>query len=530
MNDYFDIEGLLSNQDLRVVDAEEKSVDTDSSVQIKKPSVWKIIACALIGILFSFLIFVAVGSFYTEYIRFPAQEEVVYETTGMCAINAYEKLVHNQEGLTEEDYLIKEMGYANSNPDRLAFIKKIVNTVHYEPNIVNAKNVYGNDMIDRETMQVVTIPSYVKEDEEVNFTYVDYSSIVFNNTKIEDMVARYSLTEDNVDYANILVDMFCDYINNIDNLPTKTISRVPNITNVDGSYVMVADEDIYLDQLLFSSQALDDCMMRFTEAVNTAVTGEKLEPTEEWVVWNALSKAKKDVTAEPFKYGKLTMSRNWCGAYYLLNNNYVYDENGNKVKESLVPQLGDGSFESPASIGTPVISSVISIDSRGVVKELPIRVELTEFGSSESAISWFQSKHIQNRGYNLDSELQYCYCVFKITNLSDTMIVVNDNSSLCDKSGNLSTKTGTVYGLTSTLKLQPDEEGYIESWSNSTELNRKYLIWGADFDKKVEPVWFRVLSGDLEDKSENKGVHIISRGVTTDSSSNSSSRATETTS
>ena len=95
--------------------------------------------------------------------------------------------------------------------------------------------------------------------------------------------------------------------------------------------------------------------------------------------------------------------------------------------------------------------------------------------------------------------------------MSDTTITISDNSSLSDRNTNLSSKTGTIFGLIDEVKLKPDEVGYIETWGRSTELYKKYFIWGADFDKRIEPVWFRVLSGDLEDTSFDKGVHIINR-------------------
>lgn len=496
----FNIDDILDEEKPK---EKEKGKDY-SDVEIQPIKAGKIVCCVLVGIICSFLIFLLIATLYTNYIRFPAQEEIIYEQTGMYALSNYEDLVHEQKSLGKEDYLVKELEYANNDADKLSFIKKIVNTLQYKPNIINAKNIYGNDMIDKNTMQVVTIDSSVVEGEEVNITYVDYKGIEFNEEVLKNLISKYELTKENVNYANVLVNMFCEYIYSLEEIPVKTISRAPCISKVGEGYVVLEDEDVYLDQVFFSSEDFIDCEMRFTEAVGKIVTDDKLEISKEWEDWNKLSEAKKEAVSEPLKYGKLTMSMNWCGAYYLQNNYYTYDENGNRVKEPVKPQLGDGTFESPASIGTSVLTSVIVKD-----KVLPIRVELVEFGVSEKAISWFQSKHIQNRGYNLESQVQYCYSVFKVTNLSSEKVTVNDNASLCDKNGNLSTRTGTVFGLAESITLQPDETGYIESWGRSTELNRKYLIWGADFEKKIDPVWFRVLAGDLEDKTEDKGVYII---------------------
>ena len=499
--DDFNIDELLS----------DGSFDVKDSVEKKPITAGKIISCIAVGVLSSFLIFLLVGSLYTEYIRFPAQEEIIYESTGMYALNSYEGKVHKQEGITDSDYLVKEIEYANADADKLAFIKKVVSTVDYSSDVVNAKNIFGNDMVNRDTMGIATMDSPVIEGEEINLTYIDYSSIVFKESDIESLVSRYELTKDNVNYANVLVSMFCEYISTSKDIPLKVERHTPFITKTGNSYVVLADEDEFLDKELFSSKALYDCQTRFSEAVGKVVTGKDLVPSTEWEEWNKLSDAKKESTFEPYKYGKLSMARNWCGAYYLQNEYYTYDGSGNKTHKPVTPQLGDGTLESPASINTSVLTWDLQTDSKGVVTKAPIRVELLEFGCSEDAISWLQSKHVQNRGYILDSEVQYCYYVFKVTNLSGSTITIDDNTALCDKNGNLSSRTGNVFGLQESVTLEPDESGIIESWGRSTELHKKYVIWGSDFNKNINPVWFRVLAGDLEDNSENKGVYLIKR-------------------
>lgn len=480
---------------------------------IKQPiKAWKIVLICIMGLLFCGLIFLLVGSLYTRYIRFPDQEYIDPATTGAYAINQYEGMVHNQQSLTTEDYLIKEQTYANSNEVHLNFIKAVVNTVHYSYDTVNAKNIFGNDMIDKETMSIVTIPSPVWSGEEVNLSYIDYGSIEFESDEatiaLAKVIDRYGLTVQDVDYSNTLVNMFCYYISTMPEIPIRTDRRVPELIDLNGSYAMSADEDIYLDKLLFSSDDFLDCQMRFAEAVGRVITGSDLVVSKEWTEWSELPDVKRETTNEPLKYGKQSIAQNWCGAYYLINEYYVYGENGEKLKGDDSPLLGDGTFSNPASKGTPVITYMF--DDAG--NKYPIRVELTEFGVSEDALTWFQTKDIQNRGYTLNSEVQYCYAIFKVTNLSNVTLNVWENGALCDKNANLSTRTGIIYGITDNLTLAPDEEGLVEFWGRSTELHKKYLIWGSNFARRQEPVWFRVLSGDLEDTSEYKGVHVITPG------------------
>ena len=460
----------------------------------------KVLACVGIWLLVGAIIFVGVGSWYTKHVRFPEEEEVDYKSTGIAALKDFEDNVHSFS-LPETYYLYKETVFANSDKSKTAFLNKIAGTVSYKPDTVNAKNIYGNDLIDRKTMLPATRDSFVE----------DYTKISFKTEKLDELITDYGLTKDDVNYANTVVNLFCDYISTEVTLPIKSERRAPNIKKEKGGYAVTEEEDKYLDIQLFSSKEFRDCEELFTKTIGEKLAGEEFGVSEEWSTWDKLAKMEKDNVLEPMKYGKLTMSVSWCGAYYLENEYYSSDDKGKKVKEQVRPQLGDGSFESPASISTPVITAVLQTDKDGKTIEKPIKVELVDFGVSEDALVWFQSKDQQNRGYNLETEVQYCYCVFKVTNLSDTELVVTDNSSLSDKNVNLSIKTGTIFGLTSELKLKPDETGYIDSWGRSTELNKKYLIWGSDFARRKDPVWFRVLAGDLEDKSEDKGVHIIER-------------------
>ena len=133
---------------------------------------------------------------------------------------------------------------------------------------------------------------------------------------------------------------------------------------------------------------------------------------------------------------------------------------------------------------------------------------MIEYGVSQDAIDWFESKDERNRGIDIESEVQYGYYIFEVTNMSDRELTISDNSSLCDSNVNLMSRTGDMYGLQSSVTLKPDETGIIESWSRSTELNKRYVIWGADFARRTDPIWFRVLAGNIDDPSDNKGVYI----------------------
>ena len=206
------------------------------------------------------------------------------------------------------------------------------------------------------------------------------------------------------------------------------------------------------------------------------------------------------------------MAKDWCGAYYLQNEHTYIDENGKEVKGKISAEVGDGTIEDPAGLNTDVLTKIdveeTDKDGNMVVNQYPIKVKMVEYGVSQDAITWFEGKDPRNRGIDIESEVQYCYYVFEITNMSDKDLTIYDNSSLADKNANNLSRTGTMYGLQDTVILKPDQTGKIETWSRSTELNKRYVIWGRDFGKEEQRVWFRVLAGNIDDPSEDKGVYI----------------------
>lgn len=474
------------------------------SVKCKKVTAGKIVGMILVGILCSFAIFLAVSSLYTKYIRFPEEQERVWTESRLYALQNFCSDVNDLDVSVTDSYLMREKSYANNNIDRERFMKYVVRSVSYDTNTVTRKNVYGNDYIDQESGEILYEKSWLEENEKATVSFIDYSKIEFDPERVALLVQESGLTAKDIDYRNKLTDLFCRYIYGIDveELPLVSVERVPQLSWSGSGYVPLLSEDIYLDKVLFSGNVLYDCFERFAESVADTI-GVDLQESTEYLMWDRLNSKDKESTAMPLKYSGYSIGHNWCGSYYLLNEHY---ENGNRV--DVAPQIGNGTGKQPAGVGTSVITYELRVNDNGGVERLPIRITLKEFGVSQKAIDWFQKKSIQNRGYDVTSEVQYCYFVFEITNLSYETLTIDDNSSLCDVSANCSSRTGIIYGLQSSVTLEPGETGIVESWSRSTELNLKYVIWGKDFARREEPVWFRVLAGDLEDPSWEKGVYI----------------------
>lgn len=471
-----------------------------------KPKTSKIIGSVILGIVFSLVLVFTVCAVYTKMVKFPAKETIKEEETGIYCLNTWLKGVQALNLNNSDSYIMKEKDFANGNDIKIGFYTKVLSTVSYTPKVANAKNVYGNDYKDK-NWSVVTEESTVHEGEEVTFSYIDYSKISFNEDLLKELYAKYSITYGCVDYENKIVDVFCEYITNLNSeeLPTTSEDRVPSIAKLAGDsyYTVLNDEDQYVDKLLFSSDAFYDMLDRFSIASANALGG-KLTETKDWKVWSKLSEEDKKLVSEPSKYDeKYIVPHTWCGAYYLENEYEVKDSNGEVIKTGISAEIGDGTFENPAGYDTDVVTSTF-IDG----KSYPIRISLSEYGVSEDAVNWFESKDIRNRGIDVNSEVQYCYYVFKVTNLSDKKITISDNTALCDTNVNTSARTGVMYGLKDSVTLNPDETGIIESWNKSTELNTKYVIWGNDFNRRCDPVWFRLLAGNIDDPSEDKGVKI----------------------
>lgn len=516
-----------------------KRAEKRSNPMYLKPS--RIVCAVFLGILFSLMMSGIVYKLYMAYIKYPSQEEVNIEKTGIYCINGWIGDIQSLVGTGDEGYISQEVVYANGDEDKIAFFKKMAETVNYTPAKVVAKNVYGNDMISSHTDEKVYIDSYIEEGEEVELSYIDYSALEIDRQKVKELLDEEDLRVGDVDYPNKLISVFCKYMVGLDeeDIPTKSEEKyVPNmVKNKNGTYSMTEDEDTYIDKLLYSSEDLRDLMERFS-AVAGGVDKKNpkwvkwsklpkkkkakvkepeklgtLTPTKKWAKWNKLSKKEKAKADEPIKYNwKEVMSTDWCGVYYLQNERVEVDENGNKIKAPITAEVGDGTFDNPAGMNTPVLTYVFNSEKnkkgKKVVRKRPIKVQMIEYGVSEEAVKWFESKDEKNRGIDLDSEVQYCYYIMKVTNMSSKKLRIRDNTVLCDNNANIGSRTGVVYGLQDSVLLDPDESGIIETWGRSTELNKKYVIWGKDFERREVPIWFRVLAGNIDDPSEDKGVRL----------------------
>lgn len=523
----------------------QKELGRSKALGTLKLSSGRLFSLLITGILWCVIIAFADYTLYMRWIKYPPQQKFNHKMYGMyCLENWMGCLKERDSGkiatfIEDKSYLEEETKYANSSSIRIDFFNKMLDTVKYTPDEVDVYNIYGNLYIDKKTGKTIKKNDEVTIDSTVSLSYIDYASVEIDKAHIKEMLEVAGLTLGDAGYSEKLTDIFCDYMCNYVELPIKTDSSYsPHfLVNMDGTYALSNEEDIYLDKLLFSSDEFYDLLERFSlaagegalnpewsvwsvakQTMSSSFIGSEpaqyfksLPINQDWLTWNS-SSAKKEED-EPYKYKPdYVIGHFWCGSYFLQNEYFEWDSNGNKVYKAITAPLGNGTFENPASLNTEILTTTPwtgpSSSGLNTTLDMPISVKMVDYGVSEKALSWFESKDERNRGHDVKSELQFVYYVFEVKNLSNRPLVINDNSSLVDSGINMYPRTGNIYGLTSQISLNPGEVGIIESWSSSTVLNRLYVIWGANFKRKQDVIWFRQLQGNLEDDSWNKGVSI----------------------
>lgn len=235
---------------------------------------------------------------------------------------------------------------------------------------------------------------------------------------------------------------------------------------------------------------------RFTEEeLNKKIEAEELEISEG--VFTELITPKKEYpeietvpSVEEMFGEESVITYTWCGANYCRNK---YTGTSNKE-----PQVGDGSFELPAGIGTTIVTKALCSDG----KFHDIKVTLLNYCTGEDAIIYAQKYSEKNRGWDKDSMTQLiCYEV-QIENLENKEITLNSQMFLSDENSNKSSRTGSIFGFTESITLKPYETGYINDWATSTELSYKYVCWGSKFSREYPVVWFKILAGSGDELEE----------------------------
>lgn len=184
---------------------------------------------------------------------------------------------------------------------------------------------------------------------------------------------------------------------------------------------------------------------------------------------------------------ELVIPYTWCGAYYAQN-----EYKGTSNKDA---QVGDGSFELPAGIGTTVITKALCEDG----KFHDVKVTLESYYIGKNAIDYAISFSEKNRGFDPTAPVKLICYEIRVENLEDEPITVIADMFLSDEHSNQSAKTGTMYGFYSKATIPAGGADIINDWATSTELDQKYVCWGKSFQRQYPVVWFKLLAGSGEE-------------------------------
>lgn len=254
------------------------------------------------------------------------------------------------------------------------------------------------------------------------------------------------------------------------------------------------DEEIQAQKAEYDKKVKDseDKLKKLQDEAKKRAEEEGLSDKE---VKEAVSKVKlpeKDVVPEWVEPERMFSSEytpesvityTWLGAYYAQN---IYEGESNKEA-----QVGDGTFELPAGIGTTIVTKAFCADG----KFHDVKVTLLTYKIGQDAIDYAVKYSEKNRGFDASSQVKLiCYEV-KVENLEDQPITVTSDMFLSDAQSNKSARTGDMYGFYSEAEIAPHESTVFNDWATSTEMEQKYVCWGKSFERQYPVVWFKLLAG-----------------------------------
>lgn len=507
---------------------------TLSNKKVKVPRVKKpmTVRRAIITTVVSMLgVFVVVGGVvYYSKVYVPPIQEIDYALSGRNPLDSLERELNNLDVKSgtklvslEDSWVLKEIEYANGSKMRQDFIKTVLSNIKFEYPNVQASNSRGL-MFDK-IGNPIMVESPMVSGESTYVNHIDYNALASkmqdDRDKILKMLAEKGYKPTDYTYQDEMIDLMLEYIGTIEKLPmVSTEINIPlrneQIQSVDkkGRPVYtdkyIVTDDIELDKVLFSSNDFH----RMCDSFSMVITGWKPNITQqeqdnpEYAVYqrgiadgtiSADTKAPDKkvmvniVDGESFPTEEVIHYR-WLGSYYL-QNEYSKDK-------PIMPQVGDGTFEKPAGIDTSIITKAIGSD--GLAHD--IRIELNTVLRDQEAIDYLSKFSEQNRGFIVAGALKLICFEYTVTNLETAPITITDDLVLCDKNSDQSSKTGSIFGLTESVTLKQGESAVMQNWGTSTEMDRKYLIWGKSFNRNYPSVWFKVLAGDVTSTDKDKVV------------------------
>lgn len=453
-----------------------------------------------------------------------------------------------------DSYLAQEWAYVNGVSLREEFITKVCSLISFRYPQVPQKSTTGQDMLDS-AGNTIMMESYMNDGESVFVTIPDYEKITAtmdeDATYIKKLFKSSKYSTRDYTWNDEMVNLMLQYICDKDTLPTIEAELSLSLDRKPDGGIVIKD-DTELDKALFSSDDFHKMCAKFSQVCLgwTGFKDEKYTEKEEQTnpEYDEWLKLFNQYYAED--EGKFNKNTSKWEPWFLRdeNNNYILDENGEKIvnyysvkdingkdwiepdktimvdvektrqvedpwiEETAIPynwigtyyiqneykgnydttvRVGDGSKEAPAGIGTSIITKVLCTDG----KYHDVKVSLKGYWTEEDAIEYAEKFSNKNRGFTNVSVIKLiCYEV-EILNLEKEDIEFVSEMTLCDGNSNISSRTGTMYGFTETVELSGGESVIINDWATSTELEQKYVCWGKSFGRDYSMIYFNILAG-----------------------------------
>lgn len=503
----------------------------------------------------------------------PQEQEIIFETTGKYA---YDNLLQAIQSLdatqldsvvgTEngDSYLAQEWAYINGVALRQEFLSKVSSIVKFSYPTSNKLDTNGNVLTDKDG-NPLTQESYMNNGENITVTIPDYNAIASEMDTDKDYIvnlmssAGYKATD--YDWSEELANLMFQWVLDRSKFPTTTIELALPIGNNGKAYIK---DDSLLDDALYGSDAFRAMSDKFSQ-IAVGYTGYKEEEyttkeeqhNDEYDDWFKLfikyykqDGGKYNKKTGKFSGGKFHKGVSKWEPWFLRddNNNFIYDEDGNKivnyysvkkkdgtdwiqpdetimvevkktrqVEDPWVPEtgirynilgthyittmyngkgdtsfrVGDGTKENPAGLGTSIITKAPCTDG----KYHDVKVTLVGYWTKQNAIDYVESFDTRNRGFSTTSAVSLITFEIRVENLESAPITVQADMALSDGNSNVSSRTGTVYGFESEKEIQPGESVIINDWATSTELEQKYVVWGKSFGRNYAMIYFDCLAG-----------------------------------
>lgn len=162
-----------------------------------------------------------------------------------------------------------------------------------------------------------------------------------------------------------------------------------------------------------------------------------------------------------------------------------------KINRGETTYIGDGSQSRPISLGHDV--ETLYLDSNGANS---IFIRVNEVLEGEEAVKYVNMKHDDNRGITSSSSMKLIIVKYTVTNLTDRKMKIKSKLALSDSNGNLAKDNGRLYGLKTTGTLKPYKKLNLEYYTFNENPDLKSLVWGSDFERNYEYVWFNCLNSN----------------------------------